>query len=57
MNALYFVCVSVRFDQFNVKYLRRILIREDHQACSSILRVYQELERQEQRGDEDVPPP
>ncbi|KAM8908337.1 sodium/hydrogen exchanger 2-like isoform 3-T3 [Spinachia spinachia] len=46
-----------KFEQFNGKYLRRILIREDHQDRSSILRVYQELERREQRGDEVVPPP
>lgn len=50
-----FVCVCVRFEQFNRKYLRRFLIREDHQARSSILRVYQELERREQRGDEEAP--
>lgn len=49
-------CVCVRFEQFNKKYLRRFLIREDHQAPSSILRVYQELERREQRGDEEAPP-
>lgn len=48
-------CVFVRFEQFNKKYLRRFLIREDHQAPSSILRVYQELERREQRGDEEAP--
>ncbi|XP_068181583.1 sodium/hydrogen exchanger 2-like [Antennarius striatus] len=45
-----------KFEQFNRKYLRRFLIREDHQARSSILRVYQELERREQRGDEEAPP-
>ncbi|XP_055368371.1 sodium/hydrogen exchanger 2-like isoform X3 [Betta splendens] len=45
-----------KFEQFNRKYLRRFLIREDHQAPSSILRVYQELERREQRGDEEAPP-
>ncbi|KAL7395050.1 hypothetical protein ABVT39_009179 [Epinephelus coioides] len=45
-----------KFEQFNKKYLRRFLIREDHQARSSILRVYQELERREQRGDEEAPP-
>uniref|UniRef100_A0A3B4YNI7 Sodium/hydrogen exchanger n=1 Tax=Seriola lalandi dorsalis TaxID=1841481 RepID=A0A3B4YNI7_SERLL len=45
-----------QFEQFNRKYLRRFLIREDHQARSSILRVYQELERREQRGDEEAPP-
>lgn len=50
------VCVYGRFEQFNRKYLRRFLIREDHQARSSILRVYQELERREQRGDEEAPP-
>lgn len=49
-------CVFVRFEQFNKKYLRRFLIREGHQAPSSILRVYQELERREQRGDEEAPP-
>lgn len=48
--------MCVRFEQFNRKYLRRFLIREDHQAHSSILRVYQELERREQRGDEEAPP-
>nr|WRO44049.1 sodium/hydrogen exchanger 2b [Rachycentron canadum] len=45
-----------KFEQFNRKYLRRFLIREDHQARSSILRVYQELERREQRRDEEAPP-
>ncbi|KAM7000309.1 sodium/hydrogen exchanger 2-like isoform 2-T2 [Tautogolabrus adspersus] len=45
-----------KFEQFNRKYLRRFLIREDNQASSSILRVYQELERREQRGDEEAPP-
>ncbi|XP_028445160.1 sodium/hydrogen exchanger 2 isoform X1 [Perca flavescens] len=45
-----------KFEQFNKKYLRRFLIREDHQAPSSILRVYQELERRDQRGDEEAPP-
>uniref|UniRef100_A0A3Q1JAR9 Sodium/hydrogen exchanger n=1 Tax=Anabas testudineus TaxID=64144 RepID=A0A3Q1JAR9_ANATE len=45
-----------KFEQFNKKYLRRFLIREHHQAPSSILRVYQELERREQRGDEEAPP-
>ncbi|KAM6923997.1 sodium/hydrogen exchanger 2-like [Xenentodon cancila] len=44
-----------KFEQFNKKYLRRFLIREDHQAHSSILRVYQELERREQRGEEEAP--
>ncbi|GLD72123.1 sodium/hydrogen exchanger 2-like isoform X1 [Lates japonicus] len=48
---------NLMFEQFNRKYLRRFLIREDHQARSSILRVYQELERREQRGDEEAPPP
>ncbi|XP_016528259.1 sodium/hydrogen exchanger 2-like isoform X2 [Poecilia formosa] len=46
-----------RFEQFNKKYLRRFLIGEHHQARSSILRVYQELERREQQGDEEAPPP
>ncbi|KAK5613373.1 hypothetical protein CRENBAI_023060 [Crenichthys baileyi] len=45
-----------RFEQFNRKYLRRVLIGEHHQARSSILRVYQELERREQRGEEEAPP-
>ncbi|KAA8588522.1 hypothetical protein FQN60_009867, partial [Etheostoma spectabile] len=45
-----------KFEQFNKKYLRRFLIHEDHQAPSSILRVYQELERRDQRGDEEAPP-
>uniref|UniRef100_A0A8D3AIW7 Sodium/hydrogen exchanger n=1 Tax=Scophthalmus maximus TaxID=52904 RepID=A0A8D3AIW7_SCOMX len=45
-----------KFEQFNKKYLRRFLIREDRQARSSILRVYQELERREQRGAEEAPP-
>ncbi|XP_047210541.1 sodium/hydrogen exchanger 2-like isoform X2 [Girardinichthys multiradiatus] len=44
-----------RFEQFNRKYLRRVLIGEHHQARSSILRVYQELERREQRGEEAPP--
>lgn len=51
------VCVCVRFEQFNKKYLRRFLIRNDRQASSSILRVYQELERREQRGAEEEAPP
>uniref|UniRef100_A0A3Q3AX61 Sodium/hydrogen exchanger n=1 Tax=Kryptolebias marmoratus TaxID=37003 RepID=A0A3Q3AX61_KRYMA len=42
--------------QFNKKYLRRFLIGEERQARSSILRVYQELKRREQRGDEEAPP-
>ncbi|XP_030251307.1 sodium/hydrogen exchanger 2-like [Sparus aurata] len=46
-----------KFEQFNRKYLRRFLIREDHQARSSILRVYQELERREQGGDVEAPQP
>ncbi|XP_043983471.1 sodium/hydrogen exchanger 2-like isoform X1 [Gambusia affinis] len=46
-----------RFEQFNKKYLRRFLIGEHHRARSSILRVYQELERREQQGDEEAPPP
>ncbi|XP_017162453.1 sodium/hydrogen exchanger 2-like isoform X1 [Poecilia reticulata] len=45
-----------RFEQFNKKYLRRFLIGERHQARSSILRVYQELERREQQGDKEAPP-
>ncbi|KAM6953184.1 sodium/hydrogen exchanger 2-like [Aplochiton taeniatus] len=44
-----------KFEQFNRKYLRRFLIREERQARSSILRVYQELERREQRAEEDAP--
>uniref|UniRef100_A0A8C6U0P9 Sodium/hydrogen exchanger n=1 Tax=Neogobius melanostomus TaxID=47308 RepID=A0A8C6U0P9_9GOBI len=40
-----------KFEQFNRKFLRRFLIREEHQDRSSILRVHQELERREQRGD------
>lgn len=51
------VCVCVRFEQFNKKYLHRFLIRNDRQASSSILRVYQELERREQRGVEEEAPP
>ncbi|XP_036069953.1 sodium/hydrogen exchanger 2 [Oryzias melastigma] len=42
-----------KFEQFNKKYLRRFLIREDQQA-HSILRVYQELERRGQRGDAEA---
>ncbi|XP_072288472.1 sodium/hydrogen exchanger 2-like [Eucyclogobius newberryi] len=37
-----------KFEQFNRTFLRRFLIREEQQNRSSILRVYQELERQEQ---------
>ncbi|KAF3838038.1 hypothetical protein F7725_009806 [Dissostichus mawsoni] len=44
-----------KFEQFNKKYLCRFLIRDDHQARSSILRLYQELERREQRGDRRPP--
>ncbi|KAM9377537.1 sodium/hydrogen exchanger 2-like [Pholidichthys leucotaenia] len=44
-----------KFEHFNKKYLRRFLIREAHQAHSSILRVYQELERREQRADQEAP--
>ncbi|XP_059919540.1 sodium/hydrogen exchanger 2-like isoform X3 [Gadus macrocephalus] len=44
-----------KFEQFNKKYLRRFLIREERQECSSILRVYEELERREQRGEEETP--
>ncbi|KAK0143621.1 Sodium/hydrogen exchanger 2 [Merluccius polli] len=44
-----------KFEQFNKKYLRRFLIREERQARSSILRVYEELERRDQRGEEDTP--
>ncbi|XP_067374445.1 sodium/hydrogen exchanger 2-like [Channa argus] len=43
-----------KFEQFNQKYLRRFLIREDHNTHSSILRVYQELERRDQRRDEEA---
>lgn len=46
--------LHARFEQFNKKYLRRFLIREDQQA-HSILRVYQELERRGQRGDDGAP--
>ena len=49
------MCLNVRFEQFNKKYLRRFLIREERQECSSILRVYEELERREQRGEEETP--
>ncbi|KAG7278101.1 hypothetical protein CRUP_029046 [Coryphaenoides rupestris] len=45
-----------KFEQFNKKYLRRFLIREEPQARSSILRVYEELERREQRGEEEQTP-
>ncbi|XP_035982790.1 sodium/hydrogen exchanger 2-like isoform X3 [Fundulus heteroclitus] len=45
-----------RFEQFNKKYLRRFLIGEHHQTHSSILRVYQEVERREQQGVEETPP-
>ncbi|XP_038132170.1 sodium/hydrogen exchanger 2-like isoform X1 [Cyprinodon tularosa] len=45
-----------RFEQFNKKYLRRFLIGEHHRAHSSILRVYQEVERREQRGGDEAPP-
>ncbi|CAL8262859.1 unnamed protein product [Lota lota] len=44
-----------KFEQFNKKYLRRFLIRAERQECSSILRVYEELERREQRGEEETP--
>ncbi|XP_013884853.1 sodium/hydrogen exchanger 2 [Austrofundulus limnaeus] len=44
-----------KFEQLNKKYLRRFLIGEEHQARSSILRVYQELERREQRENEETP--
>ncbi|TNM99107.1 hypothetical protein fugu_013671 [Takifugu bimaculatus] len=46
-----------KFEHFNRTYLRPFLIRKDRQGGSSILRVYQELERREQRGDEEAPPP
>lgn len=54
IHAFYF-CTHMhsRFEQFNKKYLRRFLIREDQQA-HSILRVYQELERRGQRGDAEA---
>ncbi|XP_022539461.2 sodium/hydrogen exchanger 2-like [Astyanax mexicanus] len=42
-----------KFEQFNTKYLKRFLIREDKQPKSSIVRLYQELERREQMGEDD----
>ncbi|KAJ0002599.1 hypothetical protein NQD34_007748, partial [Periophthalmus magnuspinnatus] len=42
-----------KFEQFNRKFLRRFLIREEQQNRSSILRVYQELERREQGADRE----
>nr|XP_015207281.1 PREDICTED: sodium/hydrogen exchanger 2-like isoform X1 [Lepisosteus oculatus] len=52
-----------RFEQFNKKYLRRYLIRADKQAQSSIVQVYQRLEKRdilgpdaEGLGESTVPP-
>ncbi|XP_036404419.1 sodium/hydrogen exchanger 2-like [Megalops cyprinoides] len=42
-----------KFEQFNNKYLKKFLIREDTQPKSSIVLLYQELERREQMGQED----
>ncbi|XP_061089886.1 sodium/hydrogen exchanger 2-like [Conger conger] len=42
-----------KFEQFNSKYLKRFLISEDTQPKSSIVLLYQELERREQTGEED----
>ncbi|XP_064184411.1 sodium/hydrogen exchanger 2-like [Anguilla rostrata] len=42
-----------KFEQFNRKYLRRFLIREDTQPKSSIVLLHQELERREQTREED----
>ncbi|KAL7863441.1 hypothetical protein SRHO_G00124250 [Serrasalmus rhombeus] len=42
-----------KFEHFNTKYLKRFLIREDKQPKSSIVRLYQELERREQMGETD----
>ncbi|XP_030621468.1 sodium/hydrogen exchanger 2-like [Chanos chanos] len=42
-----------KFEQFNNKYLKKFLIREDKQPKSSIVLLYQELERREQNGEED----
>ncbi|XP_019901296.1 sodium/hydrogen exchanger 2 isoform X3 [Esox lucius] len=42
-----------KFEQFNQRYLCRFLIREERQARSSIVRVYQELERRDERADEE----
>ncbi|KAG9341677.1 hypothetical protein JZ751_018741 [Albula glossodonta] len=42
-----------KFEQFNSKYLKKFLIREDTQPKSSIVLLYQELERREQMGEED----
>ncbi|KAL7886331.1 hypothetical protein AOLI_G00066260 [Acnodon oligacanthus] len=47
-------CLDIpRFEHFNTKYLKRFLIREDKQPKSSIVRLYQELERREQMGEND----
>ncbi|KAI4886918.1 hypothetical protein NFI96_030434 [Prochilodus magdalenae] len=42
-----------KFEHFNTKYLKRFLIREDKQPKSSIVRLYQELERREQMGEDE----
>ncbi|XP_066571417.1 sodium/hydrogen exchanger 2 [Amia ocellicauda] len=41
-----------RFEHFNSKYLKRLLIRDDKQPQSSIVLVYQQLERQDALGPE-----
>uniref|UniRef100_A0AAV2ML83 Sodium/hydrogen exchanger n=1 Tax=Knipowitschia caucasica TaxID=637954 RepID=A0AAV2ML83_KNICA len=43
-----------KFEQFNRKFLRRFLIREEQQNRSSILRVYQELERRDQGANRET---
>ncbi|XP_063045552.1 sodium/hydrogen exchanger 2-like isoform X2 [Engraulis encrasicolus] len=42
-----------KFDHFNTKYLRKILVRPDKRPKSSLVRLYQKLERRDQRREEE----
>lgn len=46
-------CFFLRFDQFNSRYLRKILVRQDKQPKSSLVRLYQKLQRRDQIREEE----
>ncbi|XP_076148835.1 sodium/hydrogen exchanger 2-like [Alosa pseudoharengus] len=41
-----------KFDQFNNRYLRKFLVRQDKQPKSSLVRLYQKLQRRDQKREE-----
>lgn len=43
----------VRFDQFNSRYLRKILVRQDKRPKSSLVRLYQKLQRRDRIREEE----